>query len=50
MKKIFVALMLVAASLNIAACTTHAAVDSSSSEMADRTAEAQTASNDSLRK
>jgi hypothetical protein len=50
MKKIFVALLLVAASLNIAACTTHAAQDSSMSEMADRTAQAQNAANDSLRK
>ncbi len=50
MKKITFALLLAAACLNIAACTTHAAQDSSMSEMADRTAQAQNAANDSLRK
>jgi len=50
MKKIFVALMLVAASLNVVACATHAAQDSRVSEMSDRTDQAQTAANDSLRK
>jgi archaellin len=51
MKKIFLALVLVAASLNIVACTTHAAVDSNSTAMAEERAErAQTAANDSMRK
>lgn len=50
MKKIFVALMLVAASLNIVACASHASQDSTVSELTDRTEQAQTAANDSLRK
>lgn len=50
MKKIFVALMLVAASLNVVACATHAAQDSRVSEMSDRTDRAQNAANDHLRK
>lgn len=50
MKKIFVALLLVAASLNVVACQTHAAQDSRVSEMSDRTDQAQMQANDSLRK
>ncbi len=47
MKKILIALVLVAASLNVVAC---ASQDSSMSEMSDRTRSAQNAANDSLRK
>ena len=50
MKKIFVAMLLVAASLNVVACASGAAQDSRVSEMSDRTEQAQTAANDSLRK
>ncbi|MDB5477923.1 MAG: hypothetical protein JWM96_418 [Alphaproteobacteria bacterium] len=51
MKKIFLALMLVAASFNVVACASHAAQeDSRVSEMSDRTEQAQIEANDSLRK
>lgn len=51
MKKIFLALLLVAASLNIVACTTHAAVDSSNTAAAEERAErAQASANDAMRK
>jgi len=48
MKKILIALVLVAASLNVVACAS--SQDSSMSEMSDRTRQAQNAANDSLRK
>jgi major membrane immunogen (membrane-anchored lipoprotein) len=47
MKKILIAALLVAASLNVVAC---ASSDSSASEMSARTKQAQNAANDSLRK
>lgn len=56
MKKIFLALVLVAASLNVVACASHAAQErrvteeSHTSEMSERTEQAQTQANDSLRK
>lgn len=50
MKKIFLALVLVAASLNVVACASKASQDSSVSEMTERTEQAQNAANDSLRK
>ncbi len=50
MKKIALALLLTVASLNVVACVTHQAVDSSNAEMAEQTSAAQTSSNDALRK
>ena len=50
MKKIFLALVLVAASLNVVACASHASQDSTVSELSERTEQAQTSANDSLRK
>lgn len=51
MKNIFLALVLVAASLNVVACATHAAQDSSTTAVAQERAErAEAAANDSLRK
>lgn len=50
MKKIFLALLLVAASLNIVACTTHAAVDGSAAAAEERADRAQASANDAMRK